>query len=109
MSEPSARDHSAGQALGSDWATRIAAVAAAEELETEALAAPAANATQAIKALAATAGASAVPVLERLGLSQRRDLALAASEALGTIRASEAAEAAERLAAASSDKAVQKA
>jgi hypothetical protein len=109
MPEPSARDHSAGQALGGEWASRLAAGASPEELEAAVLATPAADVPQAIKALAAAGGASAVPLLDRLGLSDRRDLALAASEALGTIRAGEAAEAAERIAADSSDKAVQKA
>src|SRR5437016_5835385 len=109
MPEPGARDHSAGRALASEWADRLASGVSADDVEAAILAAPAADAIPALRALAEAHGETAAPMLERLGLSERRDLALAAAEALGTVKTNPAAEALERIAAGSPDKAVQKA
>src|SRR2546423_331873 len=103
MPEPSAKDHSARPALTGEWASQLASQAPIDEIEASVLAAPAPDSVAAVRALSDT-DANVVPLLERLGLSSRRDLALAAAEALGGLRLGEAAAALDRLAAGASDK-----
>jgi len=108
MPEPSAKDRGGGSALTSEWLSQLASGAPIDDVEASSLAAPAAESVAAVRALGTSADPAAVPLLERLGLSSRRDLALAASESLSSLRLDAAAAALDRIATGSSDKAVQK-
>src|SRR3954454_24355702 len=105
MPEPSAKDRGGGSALTSEWLSQLASGAPIDDVEASSLAAPAAESVAAVRALGTSADPAAVPLLERLGLSSRRDLALAASESLSSLRLDAAAAALDRIATGSSDKA----
>jgi len=109
MSEPSAREPSAGQALATEWKDLLSKGSPLEDVESTVTSAPPADAVAAVRSIADGGELSTLSLVERLALSSRRDLALAAAESLGAVRQDEAAQALDRIATSSTDKVVQKA
>jgi hypothetical protein len=108
MPEPSAGESAAGRALANEWENRLASGASADEIESSVFAAPRDAAAAGLRHIASSQAPRKVDLIERVAMAPNKDLAIAATEALGTIRDAQAAEALDRISRGSAEKAVQK-